>query len=259
MKKIILTWVVLTMFILSSCANGNTTNSGGFSSTETVEYASLNSDWPVYKNAEELVERAELVFIGSVTGISFKMLDSVTGLPPDEDTEIDEWDPRLCTIYDVNIVTVYKGEPSAQTQVRVKGGLRDYRIEEQLAALAQYNQKYIPVMGEQFEIEIGETYLFALRQFETGTPTIMNPDQTSYNISNPFAKSTISRREFYKSAEYYNKNTDENGGPLISAKDVISYFGEDKWDDFWSKWQEDNPDWETRLDKAAVEKALAKE
>ncbi|MCL1851517.1 MAG: hypothetical protein FWF88_00590 [Peptococcaceae bacterium] len=64
----------------------------------------------------------------------------------------------------------------------------------------------------------------------TGTPEIAGPD-----------------------AEKHSQNTEYS----FSAKDVISTFGQDKWDAFWTQWQKDNPDWETWLDKAAVEDALA--
>ena len=43
---------------------------------------------------------------------------------------------------------------------------------------------------------------------------------------------------------------------VMSAKDVISYFGEDKWEEFWTGWQRDNPDWRTWINEADAERAL---
>jgi len=45
---------------------------------------------------------------------------------------------------------------------------------------------------------------------------------------------------------------------MILAKDVISYFGEEDWKEFWTQWQKDNPDWDTWLDRDMAEQELAK-
>lgn len=80
--------------------------------------------------------------------------------------------------------------------------------------------------------KIGETYLFVLYQYETGIPTILNFDQSSYNMHNPFE-------------EQHN----------MTAKDIISTFGQDKWDIYWNQWKADNSNWETWIDKEMLKKA----
>ena len=65
------------------------------------------------------------------------------------------------------------------------------------------------------------------------TAHILNSDQSIYNIHNPFEKHC-----------------------RIAVKDMITVFGSEKWADFWLRWQEDNPNWETWIDKTIVEKTL---
>ena len=237
MKKAFLLVSVLALNILLSCSDKNKDDSGNSEYSGEVTYSTMSADWTIYGSAQELVEDANTVFIGKVTGISFQVLNSMVALPPTEETE--ERNYELYTIYDVDVITSYMGEASKSTQVRMCGGLMDYRVEEQLEVMKVGNawgSDYgIPIMEGSKRFEIGETYLFALYQFDTGVPTPMNLEQSVYNIHNPFEKHALD----------------------ITAKDVISTFGKNKWDIFWDQWQKDNPDWETRLDKTEVEKALA--
>lgn len=114
----------------------------------------------------------------------------------------------------------------------MKGGLKDQRMDEQLALMREYGLQYYPVYEEEIpELEVGETYLFLLYQFEESPPSPMNLDQSIFNLHNPFEES---------------RNN-------ITAKGIISYFGTDKWDTFWTQWQQDNPDWETWIDPETME------
>ena len=251
---------VKTKQFLAVVNNGAGDNSTGTpDAVEEVAYVSSEAFYCPYLTAQDLVEDASLVVIGKVTGISFQMLDTRTSLPPTEKTE--RADRRIHTIYSIDVITSYKGEAGKSTQLRIYGGLKDYRVDEQLKMIKEANA--FPDDGIQIEenipeIKIGETYLFALYQFENYTPTNLIPDQSIYSLDNPFDKHVIGNHELENPAKYYKAETNEYGRPLMSAKDVISVFGEDKWDAFWTQWQKDNPDWGTRLDKAAVEEALAK-
>ena len=42
-----------------------------------VEYATMSLDWPVYESADELIEACDVVAVGTVTNISFQVLDKI--------------------------------------------------------------------------------------------------------------------------------------------------------------------------------------
>ena len=258
MKKMLCMLSALSLVVFSSCGdvsleNENKAviseeadygeNSTNIANSETVNYVLGSASYRPYSTARELTENADTVIVGKVTGISFTVIDIATGLLPAEDSvDVNRW---LCTIYDVDILTTYKGEVLDTVQIRFEGGKKDYRVEEQLEVMREHrvvSEDTILLMTGIPEIEIGETYLFALREYrefgEGILPITLTPQQSIYNLSNPFS------RVGYSDAR-------------LSAKDVISAFGEEKWEEFWTEWQRDNPDWESRLDKAAVERALA--
>lgn len=63
------------------------------------------------------------------------------------------------------------------------------------------------------DIDIDQTYLFILYQYEGAMPTPLNPKQGVYKIDDPLQKDAYS---------------------YVSPKEIISYFGEDKWTAFVS-------------------------
>lgn len=217
----------MVIVILSSCSVPKSEDS----STSETEYAFLSADWAYYADTKELLERANIVYIGRITGISFAMLDN-NALPVTEKQDVQlHW---FRTIYDVEVLSLYKGEVAENTQFRVMGGIKGYREEEQRNLLDKYNlispEQGLPIWDPAQEnytgYKIGETYLFVLHQFETGIPTILNFEQSSFDLHNPFI-----------------------GSNNLSAKDIISNFGQEKWDSYWEQWKVENPEWETWIDK----------
>ena len=116
------------------------------------------------------------------------------------------WVFELVTVYDLDVLTTYKGEGDKVTQIRMMGGLRDYRVEEQLSVMKEYGLEYITVARGAPEIKIGETYLFILSQIETTLPTPMNLHQCIYNLRDPFEKNLYHKEDFinYNPADYYS-------------------------------------------------------
>jgi len=215
--------------------------------TLEVRYSESSAFWRTYNSADALANAANAVLTGTVTGISFQVQDLKTGLPPTEETE--DFNRTLYTIYNIDVISVYKGKASNPMQIRTQGGMREKYVDEQLAALGKDAEKGITLTRGTQELTIGETYLFALiRQWDDERIILstLYPPQSIYNLKNPFGES-----------EAVASQENQRGSSTITAKDVISVFGQDKWDAFWAQWQKDNPGWESRLDKAAVEKALA--
>jgi hypothetical protein len=230
-----------------------------------IQYGSINSSYRVYSDANELVERADVVITGTISNISFEVIDPRTGFPPAEDAiekyavefgfEPEPWRIFVLeTIYDVDIITTYKGEKTETVQVRMRGGLQNYRIDEQIAISRKYGIDFILISENNENMKIGETYLVALSQLPSGNFSPINPGQGSFKLGNPFEKQASWGERF--DISYYSRSRDEFENPLISAYDVISTFGDNVWDTFWTQWQQENSDWETRINKSAVEKIL---
>ena len=257
-KKTALILVIILASLLTSCAP-HTDLDGTADQTEStnseVRYATMNAHWSFYSDAEELSEDADVVIVATVTDISFQVLDMTTALPPTKGT--DERDRCLNTIYDIDVITVYKGDVPEPAQIEVFGGVMGYREEEQIKLQKEMDvwpYDTIPVYSGMARFRIGETYLFALKKSTvTDVLIILYPAQSIHNLKNPFGKGA----NVVEPPEASAASTPQREIPAFTAKDVISVFGQDKWDAFWSQWQKDNPGWESRLDKAAVEKALA--
>lgn len=211
--------LLVIVFTLSACSNKDVTesvtipetvqNTSSVSDETDIHYNIMSADWPIYKNAEELTEAGNIVVLGKVTGISFQMLDRMTAEPPAEDS--DEENCYLNTIYDIEVLTSYKGFSSETIKVRVLGGMEGVYLKEQLAVLGNRASEGISLLEGMPEMEIGQTYLFVLYQYEDTMPTLINVEQGIYEIDAPLEKDEYS---------------------YVSPKEIISSFGEDKWTAF---------------------------
>lgn len=180
------------------------------------DYLTLFSfQYEVFETPNELADMADMVFIGKVKSLSFEILDFYTGLPPTVQTE--EHHKVLYTNYTVEVLTSYKGGASGTFTFKEYGGVRDRHIDEQIIALTAVKEKPtisdIPVdENENYIIEEGQTYLFSLYKLDSGSFCLLNPDkQSAFPVENVEEK-------------------DQFG--CLSVKDVISYFGDDKWNEF---------------------------
>ncbi|NLO10245.1 MAG: hypothetical protein GX129_10330 [Clostridiales bacterium] len=218
MKTKLLLLVALVLALTSCSANMDTIKedksvvdieANDKDTTDKVVYKSMSADWPVYEDVEKLVKAGNVILLGRVTDISFQVLDDRTGKPPSGETN--EVDRSLYTIYDLDVITSYKGDPSDTTKIRVLGGLERMYLEEQLKVLEEEEQKDILIIKGKPNILIDETYLFVLYQYEESMPTLVNMEQGVYQIEDPLKK------------DWYS---------FVSAKEIISYFGEDKWEEF---------------------------
>ena len=195
-------------------------------------------EWIDYLNVNNLLNNMELAFVGTITDISFDVY-SIRGDWPLTDSKKE--DRLIYTLYDIAVQTSYKGESKSELRLRCLGGLKDYKVEEQLKVVKEKGTwgDCIHLVEDMPKYEIGETYLFLANQRVNGTVANGNPYQCVYNLHNPFEE-----RSF-------------GGVTTANLKDIISAFGKDKWDTFWTQWQKDNPKWETWIDKSVVERALS--
>ncbi len=235
------------LFLCSSCSFNDKSGdavffpeNGVIASDEIPEgpYARRIADWLTYRNAEEIISAANIVLIGKVVDIEFQVLDMMTALPVTESTP--EYAKELHTIYNVQVMTSYKGDVAGTIKVRLMGGMVDYRVEEQLEVMRQgetfQRERGIPIWSEYYkaQCEIGGCYLFALYQFETGAPTPLNLEQAVYSLEEPTRKHVIGK----EIKAYYSGDKDEYGRTLISAYDIITAFGSDSANEFNQNWKD---------------------
>jgi len=225
MKKLFI--IIMLIMILTACSinggsvindsiptsNNNVTNNSTSSLNKiNFEYMTVNITWPPFFEAQKLIDYIDLVFIGEVIDITFRIVDKTTAKTPTEDTE--ERHKELGTIYHVIVNKTYKGSTLEQIQVEFLGGLRDYKVEEQLKLFEEYNMPNVIYLSNRPDMKIGETYLFLASSIVKDEPvSTVDPLQSIYNIKKPYAKPAG-----------------------ISVQDVISHFGEDKWKEFLEIW-----------------------
>lgn len=178
-----------------------------------IVYETISPEWPLYGAADELIDASDKIILGTVTDVSFQMIDIRTGKSPEG--EADELYCYLYTIYDIDTLETYKGEPSQKEQVRVIGGIEGAYETEQVAALGGQEQPTIFILGDSARLNEGETYLFMLAQYDDAIPTIVNVEQGIYDIAG------------------IQSNEPEQGGD-ITVQDIISSFGQNKWIEFES-------------------------
>lgn len=244
MKKIIC--VLLCLLLASSavaCAkNEKNVEGGNMSKVENNKtlngpYMIRSADWPIYDTSDSLVDAADMVFIGRITEIEFQVLDAANALPVSDSTS--EYARELYTIYNVEVVTSYKGDTTKVSKIRVMGGMVDYEAEQQLQVMEEGEafaiEAGIPIWDnyEKVQCELGGTYLFVLKQFDTGYPTIVNLEQAVFSVDDPTKKRTIGNNL----NTYYSGDIDEFNNPLISVEDIITEFGKDMLDEFVQNWE----------------------
>lgn len=178
-----------------------------------VVYQTISPDWPLYGSADELIDACDKIVLGTVTDISFQMIDIRTGKEPEG--EVEESYCYLYTIYDIDTIETYKGQSSQKEQVRVIGGIEGAYETEQAAALREQEQPTIFVLEDSARLNEGETYLFMLAEYDDAIPTIVNVVQGIYDI-----------------ADVQSNGPEQDGE--ITVQDIISSFGQDEWDVFES-------------------------
>ena len=173
-----------------------------------VQYIESTADWASYDTIEELIDASDLIFAGTVTNISYQILDERTGLPPTEATE--ERHRKLYTIFDVDVRATYLGDERETVKVRMQGGQRGVRVEEQIAALGVDCEQEIPVIacGGVPDLQIGESYLFLLACYGEAMPTFIQPAQGYLELNDL-------------------KKAKAHAG--VSPKDLVVHFGRKKW------------------------------
>jgi hypothetical protein len=92
----------------------------------------FSRDYPYYHNISDLANKANQVFSGRVTNVSFEMLNMMT-MQPFKDDDDTRW-AMLCTVYEIEAEKVYEGTPTT-VKLRIEGGITSGFEQEQTALL----------------------------------------------------------------------------------------------------------------------------
>ena len=163
----------------------------------------ISADWPFYEDIHDFVEHSTLIVAGTITDISFQLLDLRTARPVTEETE--EQYRCLHTIYTIDVTERYKGDPTEPTQMRILGGRENDYLEEQAAALGDDIKNGIPLLENMPELKIGETYLFALYQYEDTVPTPVNLTQGILSLDHTGSQDQSSPISAEAICSYFNR------------------------------------------------------
>lgn len=131
----------------------------------------IHAEYPSYDTAQELVDEADLVFSGTIESVSYEMLDVRAESEKDSVADLDQSYSIPYTIYKVKVDSIYKGS-SEESYISIKcpGGEADDNqyIVEGAAALQE-----------------GERYLLLIKIFENTYPSLLNAEQSAYNMNEP--------------------------------------------------------------------------
>lgn len=177
----------------------------------SVSYASKLENENPHLSAEEIVKNEDVICTGKVTNISFAVLDLDTCLPPTENSV--DYKVNLFTIYDIELINSYKGTVEKNFRLVDIGGIKGYKVDEQLEAL---NNKYIKdkttiaVWDDPPEINVGEEYLFIMRHSNADKPCFFSHHkQTALPLSSPYNKETYSNASVNDILNCFNAGTND--------------------------------------------------
>ena len=140
-------------------------------SKEETSVTVLQVDYPQYNTAEELVESSDLVFTGTVKNIEYQMIDVSTGEGSDEDTGFVDNEEIPYTLYTIDVDKICKGSVDSSTIIVKRAG-GNFGDEEYVVENAS-------------EISKGKNYLFVTKIYEDTYPSLLNADQSSYDMDAP--------------------------------------------------------------------------
>ena len=237
MKKGIIFLIVVVLIFAGSCSS-RTENEGQDGFLKTIMFA----DERFYYNENELIDKAKFIVLGEVANISFEVLNCKILESPDDIPQYE-----FSTIYEINVIELYKGDYKKTIKVIQPGGIEGYKEKEQIELIKNkkeylFDEDSIKEIGDNWSIPIyygapimkeGEIYLLALNEYGY----LLNSNQAlyQYKSENPFEE-----KDSHSTLSMYSILTELN-----------------VWDSFWAQWQKDNPNWETWFDKNEVDKILA--
>ena len=203
-KKTLLTLAISFSLLLTGCHSSvlNDSRPDDLKTSDTdYQIKELQYDWSCYNTSDELTAAATDIYSGTVTDISFEIVDEMTGLYVHDFSSVDKEYARknyaLVTIYTVSVTKNHKGSSKTEMKVANTGGISGYREEEQhdLLVLAGLDDNKIPVVKNGCSLAVGNEYVFCVFRFPESYGLdydhAINPYQYAHKIDSSNAKAII--------------------------------------------------------------------
>ena len=137
-------------------------------------YREYHTDYPYYQTFEDMMDKADSIFEGEVLTSAAYSIDLNAGddfMKPLHDNEQPANDDFVYTVYEINVLTVYKGELDINARIKIKvlGGVVG-------------NDVYTDLKSVRFED--GNKFMFLTVSFtnELMPWSLINPEQGYYQI-----------------------------------------------------------------------------
>lgn len=194
MKRLICLALCLLAVFAVGCQNG-----------KKVHQSIIYADWVVYETAEELAEKADNIFEGKITSISFAMVDLNTGRTLK--SEEPGTQPMLHTIYTVEVTRSLKGKNDDVTSFCIIGGIPGKYEKEQYSTLSSFygrsEELNLPILDKRKELAVGESYLFLTCRLGGDYDQIVNIEQFAFSADNETPEFGICYSDIVQSSEKY--------------------------------------------------------
>ncbi len=152
----------------------------------------LTADWPYYSTAKELADAATHIYSGTVTDISFAVIDYKTG-KEDGSPQSKSTNRMLYTVYTVGDIVSRKGETAGTVKICKPGGIAGYKEKEQYDLLTSSGLNYegIPVYDDNCSLCIGENYLFCVKRGYGDYDNVVNLTQFACRLGSDNAAAIL--------------------------------------------------------------------
>lgn len=156
----------------------------------------ISYDYPSYSTVAEVAEAATDIYIGTVTGISFEIIDMNVG-DAYSTTDSANTSRMLYTVYTVQPSASFKGGNTDEIKIYQIGGMIGYEEALQYSMIEKsgLSDKYhgIPVAAGTVtnKLTIGARYLFCTIQTAKDHNVPINPAQFAYDAPSAYADEII--------------------------------------------------------------------
>ena len=191
MKKVFLLFAIFFVVCLFGCTSSLDNGTSNNLNEEIVNDLNIESempdhvqmlhvDYPVYSDANDLVNASTNIYTGTVKDISFEIIDYKTG-KVDASSKSQSNHRMLYTIYTISLTNSIKGENPSEIKICRIGGILGYKEAEQYSKqesaglVSEY--KSLPLVDNCATLDIGKEYLFCTSRHSGDFDFVINLTQ----------------------------------------------------------------------------------
>ena len=182
----------------SDCAAETVFDDPAESESSGCPILSAEADYPFYDSAAEVAGAAASIYTGTVTDISFEIINMTTGETVSA-SDSSSASRMLYTVYTVRLTDSFKGDNPDEIKIFIYGGLSGYgeSLQYSIAESAGLTEEYhgIPATADAgtTKLTVGAQYLFCTVRPAEGHDVPINPTQFAYDPTSASAAEIIAR------------------------------------------------------------------